>query len=183
MPNVLDRAQADAVQLGSRGGCVAHMRPVESSADQPHPLGVPGRDGGGAFALLHAGSPCDGTGAAGSRTRASAEARAAVGAAGRPSAGGPSRARLATAASRPPPPALRPHPGTWRFRPHRPQPPRRQRPISGARRLPHRPSPPRDSRLPAARGDVGRAIARSDGSLWGTRPLMCGSARVPGVSL
>lgn len=83
MPNVLDRAQADAVQLGSRGGCVAHMRPVESSADQPHPLGVPGRDGGGAFALLHAGSPCDGTGAAGSRTRASAEARAAVGAAGR----------------------------------------------------------------------------------------------------
>lgn len=102
---------------------------------------------------------------------------------GHPSAGGPSRARLATAASRPPPPALRPHPGTWRFRPHRPQPPRRQRPISGARRLPHRPSPPRDSRLPAARGDVGRAIARSDGSLWGTRPLMCGSARVPGVSL
>lgn len=43
--------------------------------------------------------------------------------------------------------------------------------------------PPRDPSLLAARGDVGWAIARSDGSLWGTRPLMCGSARVPGVSL
>lgn len=46
-----------------------------------------------------------------------------------------------------------------------------------------RPSPPRDPHLPAARGDVSAALARSDGSLWGTRPLMCGPARAPGVSL
>lgn len=60
----------------------------------------------------------------------------------------------------------------------------RSRPVGGAQSAASPPfAPPLCATWPAfrrARGDVGGALARSDGSLWGTRPFMCGAARVPG---